>query len=204
MDKGESMAYFCSRIAQIIDQLLVTGVTMDDDDLVHAIFDGLPSSWEIFLSSVSGRETQPMFERLWHDFLQEESHTTTRSEPTKEENSYLASIFKGKKKGTFQKGSQRKPNTKGTFKGKNIDTSKIKRFSCNKLGHFDKDCWFRKKNIVGLERNILGKGNIMPQLLRMMNPKEIRKVLLMRKKIKKNITWFLPYPVQFSRGRKLG
>jgi hypothetical protein len=86
-----------------------------------------------------------MFERLWHDFLQEESHTTTRSEPMKEEHSTLASRFKGKKKGTFQKGSQRKPNTKGTFKGKNIDTSKIKCFSCNKLGHFAKDCWFRKK-----------------------------------------------------------
>jgi hypothetical protein len=55
---------------------------------------------------------------------------------------------------------------------------------------------------VGLKRNIQGKGNIMPQLLRMMNPKEIRKVLLMRKKIEKSITWFLPYLVQFSRGRK--
>jgi hypothetical protein len=44
----------------------------------------------------------------------------------------------------------------------------------------------------------------MPQLLKMMNPKEIRKVLLMRKKIEKNITSFFLYPVQFSRGRKLG
>jgi hypothetical protein len=57
--------------------------------------------------------------------------------------------------------------------------------------------------IVGLETNIQGKGNIMPQLL-MMNPKEIKKVLLMRDKIENNITWFLPYLVQFSRGRKLG
>ena len=69
MEKGESITSFCSRIAQIRDQLLVTGVTMDDDDLVQAIFDGLPSSWETFLSSVSGREIQPTFERLWHDFL---------------------------------------------------------------------------------------------------------------------------------------
>jgi hypothetical protein len=115
MEKGESVASFCSRIAQIKDQLLVTGVIVDDDDLVQAIFDDLSSSWETFLSSVSGREIQPTIERLWHDCLQDESRTTTRSEPTKEEHSSLASRFKGKKKGTFQKDSQRKPNTKGTF-----------------------------------------------------------------------------------------
>jgi hypothetical protein len=76
MEKGESVASFCSGIARIKDQLLVTGVTVDDDDLVQAIFDGLSSSWETFLSSVSGKEIQTMFERLWHDFLQEESCNT--------------------------------------------------------------------------------------------------------------------------------
>jgi hypothetical protein len=101
IEKGESMASFCSMIAQIKDQLLVTGVTVDDDDLVQAIFYDLPSSWETFLSSVSGREIQPMFDRLWHDFLQEESHTAIMSKPMKEEHSTLASRFKGKKKGTF-------------------------------------------------------------------------------------------------------
>jgi hypothetical protein len=66
------------------------------------------------------------------------------------------------------------------FKGKSIDTSKIKCFSCNKLDHFARDCWYRKK--------IQGKGNIIPQLMRMMNPKENKKVLLMKEKIEKNIT----------------
>jgi hypothetical protein len=140
IEKGESVEYFCSRIAQTRDQILVTGVIVDDDDLVKTIFYSLPSSWETFLSSVSGRDIQPMFESLWHDFLQEESHTATRSKPMKEEHLALASRFKGK-----NKGSQRNPNTKGTFKGKNIDTSKIKFFSCNKLGQFDKYFWFRKK-----------------------------------------------------------
>jgi hypothetical protein len=63
----------------------------------------------------------------------------------KEEHSALASRFKGKKKRTFHKGSQWKPNIKSTFKGNNIDTSKIKFFNCNNLVHFAKDCWFRKK-----------------------------------------------------------
>jgi hypothetical protein len=92
-----------------------------------------------------GERFNPCLRGYGHDCLQEKSHTATRSEPKKEEHSTLVSRFKGKKKGTFQKGSQRKPNTKGTFKGKNIDKSKIKCFSCNKLGHFAKDCWFRKK-----------------------------------------------------------
>jgi DNA mismatch repair ATPase MutL len=95
---------------------------------------------------VSGRKIQPTFERLWYDCLQKESRTATRSEPTKEEHSALTSRFKGKKKVTSQKGSQKKSNTKGKFKGKSIDTSKIKSFSCNKLGHFARDCWYRKKN----------------------------------------------------------
>jgi hypothetical protein len=146
MEKGESVTSLCSRIAQIKDQLLVIGVTVDDDDLVQTILDGLPSSWETFLSSVNEREIQPTFERLWHDYLQEESCTATRSKPSKEEHSTLASRFKGKKKVTFQKGSQRKINTKGTFKGKITDTSKIKCFNCNKLGHFARHCWYRKKN----------------------------------------------------------
>jgi hypothetical protein len=58
MEKGELVASFCSRIAQIRDQFLVIGVTVEDDDLVQAIFYGLPSSWDTFLSSVSGREIQ--------------------------------------------------------------------------------------------------------------------------------------------------
>jgi hypothetical protein len=38
MEKGESVASFYSRITEIRDHLLVTGVTVDNDDLVQAIF----------------------------------------------------------------------------------------------------------------------------------------------------------------------
>jgi hypothetical protein len=72
-----------------------------------------------------------------------------------------------------------------------------------RLNALDIISWVILLETVGLGRKIEGTGNIMPQLLMMMNPKENRKVLLMRKKIEKNITWFLPYPVQFSRGREL-
>jgi hypothetical protein len=69
MEKGESVTSFYSKISQIRYTLLVIGVIVDDDDLEQPIFYSLPSSWETFLSIVSGREIQPTFERLWHDFL---------------------------------------------------------------------------------------------------------------------------------------
>jgi hypothetical protein len=41
---------------------------------------------------------------------------------------------------------------------------------------------------AGIGRKIQGKVDIMPQVLRMMNPKEIRKVLLMKEKMENNIS----------------
>lgn len=69
LEKGESNLSFFSKILQIRDQLLMAGVKVDDDDLVQAVFDGLPPSWEVFLSSIIARENQPDFEKLWHDCL---------------------------------------------------------------------------------------------------------------------------------------
>ena len=71
---------------------------MEDDDLVQAIFDGLPPSWDTFLASVNGREFEPNFEHLWHDCIQEEGRMTTRSGPSTEENDALdAKTRRGKK-----------------------------------------------------------------------------------------------------------
>jgi len=67
LKKDESVGSFFTKIAQVRDQLLAIGITVDDDDLVQIVVDCLPSSWETFMASVYGRENQPTFERLWHD-----------------------------------------------------------------------------------------------------------------------------------------
>ena len=38
-----------------------------------------------------------------------------------------------------------KDKTKGSYKGKNFDISKVKCFNCLKMGHFAKDCRSKKK-----------------------------------------------------------
>jgi len=67
MGKEETISTFFSKIAQTRDQLAAIGVAVDDDDLVQTTVDGVPESWETFLSSVNRREVQPNFETLWHD-----------------------------------------------------------------------------------------------------------------------------------------
>ena len=48
MNKDEGVAPFFTKIAQVRDQLSAIGIPVDDDDLVHTVFDGLPSTWETF------------------------------------------------------------------------------------------------------------------------------------------------------------
>jgi hypothetical protein len=74
MGKDETISAFFSKIAQKRDHLAAIGVAVDDD-LVQTAVDGLPESWETFLSSVNGREVQPNFKRLWHVCLEEEGQT---------------------------------------------------------------------------------------------------------------------------------
>ena len=157
MEKGDSVGAFCSKIAQIRDQLRVTGVNIDDDDLVQAIYDGLPSSWERFLFSTTGRSSQPTFESLWHDCIEEESSILTRERPPKED--YLALSAKFKRRGrrpsshrSTQKNIQN-DNPNPGFRGKRFDMSKVKCYNCDKIGHFSKHCRGKKRGSYNKEKH---------------------------------------------------
>ena len=83
MNKDEGVPPFFTKIAQVRDQLSTIGVPVDDDDLVHTAFDGLPSTWETFLVAVSGRESQPNFDGIWHDCLEEKGRIQSKTDSSK-------------------------------------------------------------------------------------------------------------------------
>ena len=132
LNKDESVGSFFTKIKQVKDQLLAIGVTVDDDDLVQTMVDGLPSSWETFMESVCGRENQPTFERLWHDCIQEEARNIDRV--SKQDNLALAAKTKRFKKPFPQQKKGKKPQ--GNFS----DMSKIECYTCHKFGHYARDC----------------------------------------------------------------
>ena len=76
LNKDEGVGSFFTKIPQVRDQLIAIGIVVDDDDLVQTVVDGLASSWKTFMASVSGRENQSTFERLWHDCIEQEGRTS--------------------------------------------------------------------------------------------------------------------------------
>ena len=133
MNKDEGVGPFFTKIAQVRDQLTTIGITVDDDDLMQTVGDGLPNSWETFLAPVSEYEHQPSFDRLWHDCL-EEGRVSGKATGTKEGNLALTAKTKKLKRPSPQQKKGKKPQ------GKHIDVSKVECHNCHKFRHFAKDC----------------------------------------------------------------
>jgi hypothetical protein len=138
MGKDETISAFFSKISQTRDQLAAIGVAVDDDDLVQIAVDGLPNSWETFLSSVNGREVQPNFKRLWHDCLEEEGRLKSRNETSTVKDHALSVNAKKWKRSSQHKGKGKKPQGKHSHFHSHL--SKIRCFNCKRLGHYEKDC----------------------------------------------------------------
>lgn len=58
MMKNDIIATLFTKISQLKDQITAIGENMDDDDLVQKTIDGLPPTWETFVSGICAHENQ--------------------------------------------------------------------------------------------------------------------------------------------------
>ena len=72
MVKGENVATYLIRVAQVKDELAAVGEVIPDSELVQITLKGFTKEWEDFVKCVVGREKLPDWSRLWDDFTQEE------------------------------------------------------------------------------------------------------------------------------------
>jgi hypothetical protein len=59
MAKGESVATYLTRVAQVKDELAVVGEVIPDSELVWIALKGFTKEWEVFVKCVVGREKLP-------------------------------------------------------------------------------------------------------------------------------------------------
>jgi hypothetical protein len=85
---------------------------------------GLPSHWEPFIQSISGRSKLPKFDRLWEDYTQEETRLAVRGAHSShhDESHALAShARKGRGRGKGTQRFQRKRKRHQAHEHKEID-----------------------------------------------------------------------------------
>ena len=73
MAKGEGVVPYLTRLAQIRDEFGVVGSKNEDEDLVRIALNGFSKPWYTFVKGVVAREKLPNWQRLWDDFVREET-----------------------------------------------------------------------------------------------------------------------------------
>ena len=67
MSKSEPIASYFMGIIELMDKIRSSGEPIDDKELIMTTQNGLPTSLELFIQTISGRTKLPKFDRLWED-----------------------------------------------------------------------------------------------------------------------------------------
>lgn len=73
MGKGESVTSYLTQTKQVRDELAAVGEKMEDADIVRTALNGVSKRCLMFVQAIVGRERLPHWDRLWDDFVQEET-----------------------------------------------------------------------------------------------------------------------------------
>ena len=73
MAKGEGVVPYLTRLTQIRDELGVVASKNEDEELVRRALNGFFKPWGTFVKGVVAWEKLPNWQRLWDDFVQEET-----------------------------------------------------------------------------------------------------------------------------------
>jgi hypothetical protein len=142
MTKAENVVTYLTKLTQVRDELGAIGEAIVDYELVRTTLNGVSKQWVVFVEGIMARENLPKWERLWDDFVQEETQRGyvhgSSSTGHDEENVALVSNNTEKFK-TAPKG-ENKPKGEGKK-----DMSKVKCFACHNFGQYLGQCPNKRK-----------------------------------------------------------
>jgi hypothetical protein len=71
MNDDDSIMSYLVRISQLRDQLQVIEEVISENKLVNIVLNGLPKTWDAFVTSMNTRKEYPTFEEPWTCCAQE-------------------------------------------------------------------------------------------------------------------------------------
>jgi hypothetical protein len=110
MSKTDTIATYLMKITELHDQLAAIGEEVKSEELVPIALNGFSSSWQPFVQGVCAQEKLPTFEKLWEDFIQEETRleSVARYRGGEQNLALINKMKKGSKKGGPKKGQKGK------------------------------------------------------------------------------------------------
>jgi hypothetical protein len=119
-------------VNQIKEQIKSIGDSVEGEEMVMIILNGLPRSWDALIQGIFSRKKLTKFIRLWEDCNQEEAKIAAREEKMEDEDQALSYHTR--------KGNNKKENyLLKKFNMGQRDKSKIRCYYCQELGHFIRD-----------------------------------------------------------------
>jgi hypothetical protein len=73
MTEIEKVSSYLTRITQVRYEIGTVGEVILDGEMVRTSLNGFLKKWNTFVEGVVSRENCPNWERLWDDFIQEET-----------------------------------------------------------------------------------------------------------------------------------
>jgi hypothetical protein len=124
------------------DELAAIEEIVDPNSMVRTALNNFTKPWGPFVRGIVAQELLPTWERLWDDFVQQETRLTSGTsgqQQTVQGDEDLSLWTKGKKK--VDKSARPDPKFGTTpqgerSSGKKRDMSKVKYFVCKKMGHY--------------------------------------------------------------------
>jgi hypothetical protein len=149
MLKDESVTSFLD--TQIRDKPGAVGEVVNPNSMVRTALNSFTKPWGPFVRGIVSREVMPTWERMWDDFVQEETRLVAEAsgQQTMQGDEHLALWTKGKKK-TGRRGRQgpqfgAPPQGGESSSGTKRDMSTVRCFSCGEMGHYAGQCPKKKK-----------------------------------------------------------
>ena len=78
MNDDDSIISYIVRISQLRDQVQAIEEIISEKELVNIVLNGLPKTWDSFVTSMNTRKDYPTLEELWTCCAQEESRINAK------------------------------------------------------------------------------------------------------------------------------
>ncbi|PKU64269.1 Retrovirus-related Pol polyprotein from transposon TNT 1-94 [Dendrobium catenatum] len=152
--KTNSMMVYLSEIKAIVDQISAAGASVDPEDIIHHILNGLPQIYQSFKTSIRTSTSSLTLDQIYPLLLSEEINLAADAARFSSNQDPTMALFNTRGRGRRQKGKNyynpsttnkttNADNSSAMSQPRNTQTFAIFCQICYKKGHSAQTCWHR-------------------------------------------------------------